>query len=168
VQALAPAEELDAAVNAMPGHLLQGGPAALAATRRLISDVAHRPVDDAPARDTARRIAQARASDEGREGIASFIEKRRPPVAPGGLRRKGIRARGSSFRAVRKSFRLNGLPEHQAKRLGRGQAAPAAVDFGSNETTCSVATPRGRWQFAPSRASFGPACVPHGTSCRFR
>jgi methylglutaconyl-CoA hydratase len=83
VQQIAPPEELDGAVNALLGHLLAGGPDALAQTKRLIRDVAGRPVDDALALETARRIAQARASDEGREGIASFLEKRRPRWHPG-------------------------------------------------------------------------------------
>ena len=78
VQEIAPAEELDAAVNTMLGQLLLGGPAAQAATKRLIREVTGRPVDDALVADTAGRIATARASDEGREGIASFLEKRRP------------------------------------------------------------------------------------------
>jgi methylglutaconyl-CoA hydratase len=82
VQEIAPAEELDAAVDAMLGHLLQGGPASLAATKRLIRDVTHRPIDDTLVADTASRIAAARASDEGREGIASFLEKRKPRWHP--------------------------------------------------------------------------------------
>jgi methylglutaconyl-CoA hydratase len=82
VQEIAAPEELDGAVNAILGQLLLAGPAALAATKALIRDVAHRPVDDALVRDTARRIAAARASDEGREGIASFLEKRKPRWHP--------------------------------------------------------------------------------------
>lgn len=82
VQEIAAPEELDGAVNAILGQLLLAGPAALAATKALIRDVAHRPVDDALVRDTARRIAAARASDEGREGIASFLEKRAPGWQP--------------------------------------------------------------------------------------
>jgi methylglutaconyl-CoA hydratase len=84
VQQLAAPEELDGTVNALLGHLLAGGPVALAETKRLIRDVTGRPVDDTLARETARRIARARASDEGREGIASFLEKRRPRWHPGG------------------------------------------------------------------------------------
>lgn len=84
VQEIAAPEELDGAVNAILGQLLLAGPAALAATKALIRDVAHRPVDDALVRDTARRIAAARASDEGREGIASFLEKRAPRWHPEG------------------------------------------------------------------------------------
>lgn len=82
VQLIAPAEELDGEVNALLGALVQGGPQALAAAKALIRDVAHRPIDDALAGETAARIARIRASDEGREGIASFLEKRRPRWFP--------------------------------------------------------------------------------------
>lgn len=78
VDELVPAEELDIAVNRILGHLVQGGPNALGETKRLIRDVAGRHIDDALTDDTAARIAKARASDEGQEGIASFFEKRKP------------------------------------------------------------------------------------------
>jgi methylglutaconyl-CoA hydratase len=35
-------------------------------------------VTDALLEDTAQRIAAIRASSEGREGVASFLEKRKP------------------------------------------------------------------------------------------
>jgi len=82
VQSLVPPAELDETVNQMLGALLQGAPGALAQTKQLLREVAGRPVDDALQRDTAQRIAQARASEEGREGIASFLEKRRPNWHP--------------------------------------------------------------------------------------
>ena len=75
-------EELDGTVNALLGHLVQGGPAALDQAKRLIRDVMGRPIDDALIADTAARIAAVRASDEGQEGIASFFEKRRPAWVP--------------------------------------------------------------------------------------
>ncbi|WP_340119992.1 enoyl-CoA hydratase/isomerase family protein [Pelagibius sp. 7325] len=58
--------------------LLQGGPAAQSAAKDLVFAVAGRSVDDALVEETAGRIATLRASDEGREGIAAFLEKRRP------------------------------------------------------------------------------------------
>jgi len=82
VQEIVPAEELDAAVNRMLGLLLLGGPQSMAETKRLIRDVTARPVDDALALDTAQRLARIRASEEGREGIASFLEKRKPAWVP--------------------------------------------------------------------------------------
>ena len=72
------AERLDAAVAAILARLFDGGPAAQRAAKDLIFAVAHRPVDKAVIRDTAVRIAAIRASDEGREGLAAFLEKRKP------------------------------------------------------------------------------------------
>jgi methylglutaconyl-CoA hydratase len=77
LSALVPTEALDATVSSMVQHLLAGGPQAHAKIKELIRAVAHRPVDDALVTDTARRIAEIRVSPEGREGIASFLEKRK-------------------------------------------------------------------------------------------
>jgi methylglutaconyl-CoA hydratase len=74
--------ELAAAGAAMTGHLLAGGPQAQAAAKRLLADIAHRPIDDPLMAETARAIASARASEEGREGLASFFDKRKPGWAP--------------------------------------------------------------------------------------
>jgi methylglutaconyl-CoA hydratase len=71
-------EELDGAVNALLGHLVMGGRAAHAKIKDLLRSVAAAPVDDALIADTARRIAEIRVSPEGKEGIASFLEKRKP------------------------------------------------------------------------------------------
>jgi methylglutaconyl-CoA hydratase len=73
-----PGSGLDAAVESVVGSLLAGGPQSQARAKRLIADIAGRPVDDALEALTARSIADARASAEGREGIAAFLEKRRP------------------------------------------------------------------------------------------
>lgn len=78
VQGVVPPAELDAAVAAMASHLLKGGPAALAAAKKLIADVSRHAIDDMLVEDTARRIAALRVSPEGREGIAAFLEKRKP------------------------------------------------------------------------------------------
>ena len=75
---VAPKEELDGAVNAILGHLVVGGREAQAKIKDLIRAVAAGPADDAMIADTARRIAEIRVSAEGREGIASFFEKRKP------------------------------------------------------------------------------------------
>jgi methylglutaconyl-CoA hydratase len=75
---VAPDEELDGAVNAILGHLVGGGRAAHAKIKDLIRAVSAGPADDAMIADTAGRIADIRVSPEGREGIASFLEKRKP------------------------------------------------------------------------------------------
>ncbi len=73
-----PAEQLDATCTALVDAWVANGPAAVKACKRLVQDVAARPVDADLRAETARRIADIRASDEGREGIASFLGKRDP------------------------------------------------------------------------------------------
>jgi methylglutaconyl-CoA hydratase len=82
LSAVAPPEGLDAAVEAMLAQLAAGGPQAHAKIKDLIASVARGgPVSDALVADTAKRIAEIRVSPEGREGIASFLEKRKPAWA---------------------------------------------------------------------------------------
>jgi methylglutaconyl-CoA hydratase len=73
-----PGSGLDTAIESVIASLLAGGPQSQARAKRLIAEIAGRPVDDALEALTARSIADARASAEGREGIAAFLEKRRP------------------------------------------------------------------------------------------
>jgi methylglutaconyl-CoA hydratase len=82
VQELASAEELDATVNGIVGQLLLGAPKAMDECKRLIRDVAGKPIDDDLQADTAARIARMRAADEAQEGIAAFFEKRKPNWVP--------------------------------------------------------------------------------------
>ena len=53
-------------------------PGAVADAKRLVGDVAGQPIDNSLMHDTARRIAARRASEEGKEGIAAFLDKRAP------------------------------------------------------------------------------------------
>jgi methylglutaconyl-CoA hydratase len=78
VHAVVPTAALDHTVEAVIAALLAGGPNSQARAKRLIADLAGRPVDDAVMELTARSIAAARASAEGREGIAAFLGKRKP------------------------------------------------------------------------------------------
>jgi methylglutaconyl-CoA hydratase len=73
---------LDAKVERLVQQLLGASPAALAATKRLLADVVETPMDDVLLAATAKCIADARVSAEGREGIAAFLEKRAPGWAP--------------------------------------------------------------------------------------
>ena len=56
-------------------------PGAIDAAKELIAAVAGRPIDGALIADTARRIAERRASDEAKEGLSAFLEKRKPKWA---------------------------------------------------------------------------------------
>lgn len=78
VHALATPAALDARVSEIQDALLQASPAAVTQAKRLLREVAARPLDAALIEETAQRIATARASDDGREGIAAFLEKRKP------------------------------------------------------------------------------------------
>jgi methylglutaconyl-CoA hydratase len=78
VHEVAEPDQLDASVQQMVDALVAGGPAAQAAATELIRAIANRPVDESVVEDTARRIAQLRATPEAAEGLSAFIEKRPP------------------------------------------------------------------------------------------
>jgi len=82
LSALVPAAEIDATIDALVAHLLAGGPVAQARIKELVRAVAARPLDAALIADTAKRIAEIRASPEAKEGISAFLEKRKPPWIP--------------------------------------------------------------------------------------
>jgi len=65
-------------VNSIARAIAANSPNAVKECKRLVMDLAGRPIDAALMTDTAERIAQIRASAEGREGVSSFLEKRKP------------------------------------------------------------------------------------------
>ena len=75
-------EELDAKVAGIVAALMQGGPKSQAAAKDLIRAVADQPVSDAVVEDTARRIAELRATPEAKEGLAAFLDKRQAAWVP--------------------------------------------------------------------------------------
>ncbi len=83
LSALVAADQLDSSLDALLKNLLAGGPQALAKIKQLIRAVSGRALDDALIADTARRIAEIRVSPEGKEGIAAFLEKRKPSWTQG-------------------------------------------------------------------------------------
>jgi methylglutaconyl-CoA hydratase len=68
---------LDERITGLAASIAESGPAAVAACKRLIADVATRPPGEL-LDETARRIAAIRVSAEGQEGLAAFLEKRPP------------------------------------------------------------------------------------------
>jgi methylglutaconyl-CoA hydratase len=73
-----PAEELENQVNETINVLMTSGPEAMAACKKLIYDIANELCMDTMMDYTAKLIAELRASKEGQEGMASFLEKRPP------------------------------------------------------------------------------------------
>ena len=78
VHEMAAAEALDAKVAEIIKSLVSNSPNAVKQAKLLVRDMAGRDIDTALLTESARRIAAIRASDEGREGVASFLEKRKP------------------------------------------------------------------------------------------
>ena len=71
-------DALDAKVHEIVNALLLAGPQAVKQAKQLVCDVAAAPLTEALIADTVERIASIRASDEGKEGVKSFLEKRKP------------------------------------------------------------------------------------------
>jgi methylglutaconyl-CoA hydratase len=79
VHEIMPLDELTSRTAQIITHLLKGAPQAQRAAKRLIADVAGRPIDDQLIAYTQNLIADIRASDEGRAGVAAFLAKRPAP-----------------------------------------------------------------------------------------
>lgn len=69
---------LDAKVAELLKALVSNSPNAVRQAKILVREVAGQPVTPALLQDTAERIAHIRASEQGREGVQSFLEKRKP------------------------------------------------------------------------------------------
>jgi methylglutaconyl-CoA hydratase len=68
-------------VERMVQQIFSCAPGAINAAKELIAAVAGRPIDSHIMSDTARRIAERRSSDEAKEGLSAFLEKRKPKWA---------------------------------------------------------------------------------------
>ena len=80
IQQLVPADQLDEAIEDIIRELLKSGPLAVAECKQLAFKVAGHDEKSQQSIDeyTARLIARLRISAEGQEGLAAFLEKRRP------------------------------------------------------------------------------------------
>ena len=75
---MVPGDRLDAAVQHQIDLLLKAGPFAASHAKSLVRRVAHDTGRDQLDRDNADLIAGLRVSPEGQEGLAAFLEKRKP------------------------------------------------------------------------------------------
>ena len=82
VHAVVPTDALDAKVAELATTLVNAGPEAIKACKRLVQDVAERDIDAALIQMTVEGIANIRVSPEGREGVQSFLNKRAPNWLP--------------------------------------------------------------------------------------
>ena len=73
-----PTDELEAYVQSVIEHLKTRGPEAMSQCKNLIFEVANKLSLEEAYEYTAKMIAEIRASAEGQEGMAAFLEKRKP------------------------------------------------------------------------------------------
>ncbi|WP_234266399.1 enoyl-CoA hydratase/isomerase family protein [Hydrogenophaga sp. NFH-34] len=78
VHELVEADALAAKVAELAAALVSASPAAVRACKKLVQDVAGRAIDAPLIAATVEGIADIRASEQGREGVASFLQKRKP------------------------------------------------------------------------------------------
>jgi methylglutaconyl-CoA hydratase len=69
-------DALERRVGEIADTLLKGAPGACREAKRLVGDVAWRPIDAAMIEMTAMRIAQIRTRDEAKEGLDAFLTRR--------------------------------------------------------------------------------------------
>ena len=70
--------QIDEVIQAISNSILANGPCAVAAAKKLVFDVAQKPIEESLIADTSSWIAAIRSSDEGQEGLSAFLEKREP------------------------------------------------------------------------------------------
>ena len=75
---LGSADEIDGFVAAFSDSMKACAPVAVGDAKRLVHHVAGHRLDHGLIEDTARRIAHARVSEEGQEGVRAYLEKRKP------------------------------------------------------------------------------------------
>jgi len=78
VHGVAEREQLDGVIAEVLEALRLTSPRAAREAKRLVHDVAGLPLTDELLADTAERIAAARGSEDGREGVRAFLQKRKP------------------------------------------------------------------------------------------
>jgi methylglutaconyl-CoA hydratase len=82
-EVVADAHALALAKSRIAAGIQACAPGAVAEAKQLAFDVYAQDIDHGLMEETAKRIAQARVSGEGREGVRAFLEHRKPDWAPG-------------------------------------------------------------------------------------
>ena len=72
-----PEGSVDEFISMLSDSLTNNAPGAMGEAKRLVNDIAHHKIDNGLMDETAKRIARVRVSNEGREGVAAFLEKRK-------------------------------------------------------------------------------------------
>jgi methylglutaconyl-CoA hydratase len=80
VDEVVPLSILDRRVDRLAEELISSGPQALATAKKLLRDIPHMAMEE-KRRHSAEVLAKLRISDEGQEGLAAFLEKRKPKWA---------------------------------------------------------------------------------------
>jgi methylglutaconyl-CoA hydratase len=78
VHEVVPADQLDATVDGLAQALVAASPNAVRACKMLVNEVAGRDIDATLIAQTVEGIADIRSSTEGKEGVQSFLQKRKP------------------------------------------------------------------------------------------
>jgi methylglutaconyl-CoA hydratase len=77
-QVLDRADQIDGFIASFSDSMKACAPGAVGDAKRLVHHVAGHRIDHALMEETAKRIARARVSPEGQEGVGAFLEKRKP------------------------------------------------------------------------------------------
>jgi len=72
-----PASGLDEAIGALAGELIRSAPSVQSLVKRLVDELGALPPDSAAAR-VALEVARQCMTDEAREGMGAFLDKRKP------------------------------------------------------------------------------------------
>ncbi|WP_296167580.1 enoyl-CoA hydratase-related protein [uncultured Brevundimonas sp.] len=76
-----PEGSMEEFISMLTDSLSGNAPGAMGDAKRLVNDVAGQKIDHGLMEETVKRIARARVSPEGQEGVGAFLEKRKPSWA---------------------------------------------------------------------------------------
>ena len=76
--ALAEEDQLDSSIEQLATTLLQNSPDGIRAAKALAMDVSRGAITDSMIESTVALLADLRDSDQGKEGLSAFLDKRKP------------------------------------------------------------------------------------------